>query len=83
MQMNAMNTEYNTILSQVRRWPIDKKIALVEDVLHTLVPVEQPKNAQPKDTLSKASGLLQSDEKAPTDDEIDVMLARRRLEKYG
>ena len=81
--MNAMNTEYNTILSQVRRWPTDKKIALVEDVLHTLVPIEQPKDAQPKDTLSMALGLLQSEKKAPTDDEIDAMLAQRRLEKYG
>jgi hypothetical protein len=83
MQMNAMNTEYNTILSQVRRWPTDKKIALVEDVLHTLVPIEQPKDAQSKDTLSMALGLLQSEKEAPTNDEIDEMLAQRRLEKYG
>ena len=81
--MSATNTEYNAILSQVRRWPIDKKIALLEDVLHTLVPAEQQEVARPKDTFTKALGLLQSDGNPPTDDEIAMMRAQRRLEKYG
>ena len=78
-----MNTEYNTILSQVRRWPAEKRIALVEDVLRTLVPVEEKEDAHPKDTFSKALGLLSRHGKAPTDAEIKTMLAKRRLEKYG
>ena len=81
--MSAINKEYDTILSQVRRWPVDKRIAFLEDVLHTLVPTEARENARPKDTFSKALGLLRSSNTAPTDDEINVMIAEHQVEKYG
>ena len=45
MLISAINKEYDTILSQVRRWPVDKRIALLEDVLHTLAPTEERENA--------------------------------------
>ncbi len=81
--MSVMNTEYDAILSQVRRWPTDKRIALLEDVLHTLAPIAERKNARPKDTFSKALGLLRRSDTVPTDVQIDEMIAKRRLEKYG
>lgn len=80
--MSPMHTEYNIILSQVRRWPVEKRIALLKDVLGTLAFTEKQEATRPKDTLSKALGLLRSNDGAP-DDEIDAMLAQRRFEKYG
>ena len=81
--MSATNIEYKTILSQVRRWPIEKRIALLEDVLHTLTPVELPEVTQSKDTFSRALGLLNTGGNTLSDDEIEIMLTNRRLEKYG
>ncbi len=65
----------------MRRWPVDKRIALLEDVLHTLAPTEEREIARPKDTFSKALGLLRGSEAAPLDDEIEAMIAERRMEK--
>ncbi len=81
--MNAMITEYHTILSRVRRWPVEKRIASLEDVLRTLVPGEGPASIRPKDTFSKALGLLRTEKPSPTDEEVDAMLTEHRLEKYG
>ncbi len=78
-----MNTEYHIILSQVRRWPVEKRIALLEDVLRTLVPGEDQTLVRSKDTFSKALGLLRTEKTTPTDEEVDAMLAEHRLEKYG
>ena len=82
-KQTPMNSEYDTILSQVRRWPVNKRLALLEDVLQTLVPAIEKEVTRPKDTLSNALGLLRRSDTVPTDDEVESWLAHHRLEKYG
>ena len=55
---------YEDILTVVRQWPATQQVALVQDVLNTL------ESARPRQaTLSRALGLLATDQPAPTDEE--------------
>ena len=78
--MNTLElVNYATVLDTVREWPIENRLALVQDVLKTL----QPTPSHPRrDTLSKALGLLATSEPAPSDAHIEQWLDERRMEKY-
>ena len=76
--MTSPRTEYETILKLVRTWPTAQRFTLVQDVLLTLAPQEQP--SQP--TLAQARGLLATDQPAPTDDQVAGWLAERRAARY-
>lgn len=66
----------------VRRWSAAQRLALVQDVLATLAtdvtltPPRQP-------TLSRALGLLATDQPAPSHAVIATLLDERRRERYG
>jgi len=75
-------TDYDNILQTVRRWPVAKRVDLVQSILNTLtfgsgMPVSRPQ------TLSKALGLLQTERPAPTDAEVRRWLDEYRLRKHG
>ena len=73
---------YETVLNTVRQWPLDRRFALVQDVLSTLAPKVLPPQPRPK-TLEKALGLLATSQPAPSDAEIKQWLDEHRMEKYG
>jgi dihydroneopterin aldolase len=82
-KMNSLETtNYETILNTVRQWPPNRRFALVQDVLNTLVSEVAPPRPRRK-TLEKALGLLATDQPAPSDAEIKQWLNEHRMEKYG
>lgn len=72
------NVNYEDILAAVQQWPAPQQIALVQDVLKTLE-LARPRQA----TLSRALGLLATNQPAPTDEEVKQWLDEHRMEKYG
>lgn len=81
--MNRLdNANYDGVLNIVRQWPILQQMALVQDVMKTLKVRLEPAR-RPGNTLSRALGLLATDQPAPTDEEIKQWLDEHRMEKYG
>lgn len=83
--MRIMDTETVTqekILKMVQTLPVANRLHLVQDILqgvtHSLELQPLPKN-----TLSRALGLLADDQPPPTDEEVEEWLLERRLAKYG
>lgn len=76
------NINYDSILNTVRQWPTAQRMELVKDVLETISPRVEPAKKRQK-TLSKALGLLATDQPAPTDEEVKQWLDEHRMEKYG
>ena len=75
-------TGYETVLNVIRRWPAERRFALIKDVLNTLAPevtFPQPR----RKTLEQALGLLATDQPAPSDAEVQRWLDEHRAEKYG
>lgn len=72
------DVNYEVILAAVQQWPAPQQMALVQDVLKTLE-LARPRQA----TLSRALGLLATDQPAPTDEEVKQWLDEHRMEKYG
>ena len=77
--MSAINLDYDAILSQVQDWPVGQRIALMEDLLHTLAR-DSKKDAPSKKTYAKALGLLQHDAPASADKNMAAWRAQHRLE---
>ena len=75
-------TDYQRILEIVRRWPPDQRLSLLRDVRETLSSARKPLRS-PRDTLTKALGLISSGEVLPTDEEVKRLLDEHRMEKYG
>jgi hypothetical protein len=75
-------TAYDHILEIVRQWPPDQRLLLLRDVIQTLSNTREPLRS-PRDTLSRALGLVSSGEILPNDEEIKRMLDEHRMEKYG
>ena len=73
---------YQTVINIVRRWPPDRRFALVHDVFETLLPEMSPPRRKRK-TLNEALGLLATEQPAPSDAEIQQWLDERRMEKYA
>lgn len=79
---------YDRILRIIRDWPPETRLTLAQDILADVAsqipPAEDvPTSAAPKDTLSRALGLLRTASgSTPSDTEIDVWLEERRREKY-
>jgi len=81
--MNTLKANgYETVLSTVRRWPPDKRFALVRDVIDTLAIEAKPRQSR-CNTLDKALGLLATSQRAPSDADIQQWLDERRMEKYN
>ncbi|MBN1991637.1 MAG: hypothetical protein JW953_02965 [Anaerolineae bacterium] len=84
---NLQTTSYENILTVIRRWPLSRRLILVQDVLKTLaseLAVPDSTSSQLKrSTLPEAYGLLSGSHMPPSDAEIQEWLRERRLEKYG
>lgn len=78
----AETIQYRTVVEQVKAWPADERLALVQDILRTLEP-QLGMIDQQEGTLDKALGLLASQYPAPTDDTVRQWIRERRVEKYG
>jgi hypothetical protein len=75
-------TQYRTVIEQVKEWPADERLALVQDILRTLKPQFVAADRQ-EGTLNRALGLLASQYPTPTDDTIQQWIHEKRMEKYG
>ena len=75
-------TDYETILKAIRQWPLERRFALVQDVLDSLASTVAPGRPREK-TLEKALGLLATDQSPPTDEQVTQWLHEHRMEKYG
>ena len=79
--MELMN-DYEQILEIVRRWPPDQRLLLLRDISQTLSSTRKPLRP-PRNTLSKALGLLSTKADAPSDEEVKRWGDEHRMEKYG
>lgn len=74
-------SDYSAIVQIISGWPVEERLALMHDILRTLIPggdIPTPKN-----TWEQASGLLAGPWPAPTDADVERMLDESRREKYG
>jgi len=68
---------------EARQWDRATGVAKPERLAELgLAGLAERENARPKDTFSKALGLLRGSETAPSDDESEAMIAERRTKKY-
>lgn len=82
MSSSSETNSYESIFEIVREWTPAQRFHLVQDILKTLAPREEPMRAK-RQTLQKALGLLATDQPPPTDEEVRRWLDERRREKYG
>ncbi|MDQ5826930.1 MAG: hypothetical protein M3441_22385 [Chloroflexota bacterium] len=76
------DAEYDSIRATILRWSIERRTALVHDLIDTIAQSEGAP-AQRVRTLSTALGLLSTDGSAPTDAEVQTWLDDYKTEKYG
>ena len=68
------------IIQEVQSWPAADRAALAYEILRELR--RQPLQPAPRDTLSKARGLLKTAQ-PPSDDEVKRWIGEYRMHKYG
>jgi hypothetical protein len=73
---------YQQVLQTIRGWPLERRFALVQDVIGTLSTEVAPSHPR-RETLDTALGLLATDRPAPSDEDVQRWLRERRMEKYG
>jgi hypothetical protein len=73
-------TDYDKILKAVSAWSLEDRAALVNELVRGLG--EQRKPA-PRDTLSRARGLLRTEQPPPSDEDVKQMIDEHRMSKYG
>ncbi len=71
---------YQQILNTVRQWPMASRFALVQDILKTIEPAV---SRSQRETLTKALGLLKTDQPAPSDADVKAWLDEHRIRKYA
>ncbi len=81
-RVRKVMTDYEQILEIVRQWRPDQRLSLLRDVLETLSTTAGPLRS-PRDTLSKALGLVPSEGHLSSDEEVKRLLDEHRMEKYG
>lgn len=62
---DANQSGYTAVLDVIRDWPVEQRLALMHDIVRTLVPSDTL--LSPKNTWEQASGLLAGPWPAPTD----------------
>jgi hypothetical protein len=63
--LDTSQANYVEILSEIRKWPIEERLALMHDILETLAPANG--SPIPKSTWEQASGLLAGSWPTPLD----------------
>ena len=66
---------------QARQLPANERLELVRAIVESLqdAPSQQPERSR---IIKQMKGLLKTDEPAPTDEQVELMLEERRVEKY-
>ncbi|MBD2525302.1 MULTISPECIES: hypothetical protein [unclassified Nostoc] len=66
---------------QVFKLPPSDRLALVSAIIESLqdTPISEPERSS---AIRRMRGLLKTDQPAPTDEEVAVMLEERRVDKY-
>jgi hypothetical protein len=82
MSMMTLDTNYAKVMDIVHHWPIERRLALMQDVLESMS-TEISRKPRKRKTLHKALGLLATNAPPPTDEDIQQMLDEYRMEKYG
>ena len=81
-----MEMDYETVLREVRRWPVSLRVNFVQEVLTTisseLPSLSQDKAPQKEGALTRALGLLKSDVYY-TDEMVEQIIREAKAEKYG
>lgn len=67
--------------AQIFKLPPSDRLALISAIVESLqdTTVTQPDRS---DAIRRMRGLLKTEQSAPTDEEVAVMLEERRVEKY-
>lgn len=67
--------------AQIFKLPPSDRLALISAIVESLqeTTVAQPDRSS---AIQRMRGLLKTEQPAPTDEEVAVMLAERRVEKY-
>ncbi len=83
--MVASNSEMETVLQQVKAWPVESRIALARRVLESLdAPPEVSSPAVPEGPSSdRVLGLWSPGASAPTDEECEQILAEELRRKHA
>lgn len=73
--------EIRTIVSQVKPWPEEDRVALAYLILRDMR--KQTREAAPRSTLATALGIARGNTPAPDDATVKDWLAEYRQSKYG
>jgi hypothetical protein len=79
MSQSEVN-DHENVFEIVRPWTPSQRFSLVQDILQTLAPQEEPVGHK-RQTVKEVFGLLATGQTPPTDDE--QWLDEHRWEKYG
>lgn len=75
-------SDYTSILARVSAWPFETRVALMQEVLKTLVRKDEAMRPRGR-TLDHAEGLLSGPWLTPTDEDVARLIEESRREKYG
>jgi hypothetical protein len=82
--MTASNAPtYGEVLFAVERWPRERRLALIRDLLETIDDDAAEKERRRREAFDRLEGILATDAPPPTDEEVEQWLEEERLKKYG
>ncbi len=81
-EAHHFDAEYDSVRATILQWPVERRAALVHDLMDTIAQAESV-SAQRAKTLDIALGLLSTDGPAPSDEEVEAWLDDYKTEKYG
>lgn len=73
---------FNELKAQVVRLSRSDRLALVSTIIESLQEDNQMSKSDRTKAIQRMRGLLKTDQRAPTDEEVAAMLEERRVEKY-
>ena len=74
-------SQIDTVLKQVRSWPVEDRLALTQELLREIH--ASPLAPPPRNTLSRALGILRGNGPIPSDEDVKRIIEEERLAKYG
>ena len=66
---------------QARQLSVNERLELISDIIESLQSPRTPHSERSR-IIKQMKGLLKTDQPAPTDAEVEIMLDERRVEKY-
>lgn len=74
--------EYTSVYSTILGWSASLRASLLHRLIDDLARDAAPSKSRPN-TLARARGLANNGKPAPSDEEVEQMLADRLKERYG